>query len=348
MRLLRLFLVVAVLGSLASAQEPDTNFTINLDARDVSVNVSVNDAQGRPVTNLIKSDFQIYEDGVLQQIQTFSSVNEKYNILILVDCSNSTQADWPLMTSAIDRFQAGLRRDDRKDDRISVAQFGGHVQTLLDWRTVTGNSLGVQIRSTSQSCNGTDFYGALQESIGRFRDFPNERHGVVVLTDGVQTTPAVPFQNMNVGGQRVSRVSNLADDKEFQRVVKDVRKSGVVFYFVAVNSDLNPDPGFGSANRSRNNGYNPSGIYNMQQFRARMQLIADQSNGRMVFPKRPADVVPLYESIARELGTSYGLSYSPKSAPSANDTRPRKIEVRMRTPGYTVKQNRDTYVPASQ
>lgn len=354
MRLLRLFLAVTILATLvsaasgAAAQEPDTNFTINLDARDVSVSVSVTDLQGRPVTKLTKDDFLVFEDGVQQQIQTFESVDAPYNVMVLVDCSTSTEADWPLMGDAIDRFASKLR----PVDKIAVAQFGGKTEVLLDWQTKKGNSLGVKIQPTRPSCAGTDFYGAVEDAAARLKNVTG-RHGVVVLTDGVQTTPPVPFQNLMVGAQRVQRVSNSADDKDFQRALKTVAKSDVVFYFVAVNTDLNPDQAGGAYQNARNrygpNGiYDPRHIYDMQQWRLRMQLLAEKTGGRMAFPKRPADVVSLYEEIAVELGTSYGLSYSPKKVPGPNDTRPRKIEVRMKSGSMIAKANRDSYTPLAK
>jgi Ca-activated chloride channel homolog len=341
MRFLRLFLAITIGAVWASAQ--DSDFRLSIDAGNVSVNVSVVDSAGRPVTKLTRGDFSIFEDGVPQEIQTFESVETPYNILILVDCSGSTEADWPLMRSAVDRFASKLR----VQDKISVAQFGNRLEVLLDWLPWKGESLQVNVQSNSRTCGGTDFYGAVESSIGRFRGISG-RKGVVVLTDGMQT-PA-PMRNMVVQGHSIPRIVDAADDKDFQKTLRAVTKTDVVFYFVAVNTDLNPDEVSypGQRSRSGNGIYSPDLIYNMQQARSRMKLLADAGGGRVVFPKNPADVAPLYEEIAREFGTAYGLWYSPVKPVDSDSAKLRTIEVRVRVPGVTVKLNRDTYMPLSK
>jgi hypothetical protein len=52
-------------------------------------------------------------------------------------------------------------------------------------------------------------------------------------------------------------------------------------------------------------------------------------------------VIPLYEQIGRELGTSYGLGYSPVN--KARDGKVRKIEVRVRDRNLQVRQSRESY-----
>jgi Ca-activated chloride channel homolog len=341
MRLLKLFLAVCISSSWASAQAPgQEQFVINMDARNVSVNVSVVDSAGRPVTRLTRNDFSIFEDGVLQEIQKFESVDIQYNILMIADCSGSTEANWPFMKNAVDRFAAKLR----PQDKISVAQFGTRIETLMDWQAWTGSSLRVNMQPDSRTCQGTDVYSAVEDSLGRFRGI-NGRKGIVMLTDGMHN--GFPKRDMVVQGRRIQRVDNADSDKEFQKVLKAISRSDVVFYFVAINTDLNPDEigRLGMQSRAGTGVYNPDLIYNMQQARSRMEQIADVTGGRVSFPKKPADVVGLYEEIAREFGTNYGLWYSPSNSNDSDNARERTIEVRVKTPGLTVKQNRDRYSP---
>jgi len=337
MRLLKLILAISISSTWATAQEP---FVFNVDARNVSVNVTVVDSAGRPVTKLTRNDFSIYEDGVLQDIQKFESVEIPYNILMLADCSGSTEPDWPFMKNAVDRFAAKLR----SQDKISVAQFGTRIETLMDWQAWTGSSLRVNLQPDSKTCQGTDIYGAVDTSITKFRGI-NGRKGIVMLTDGMHNS--FPRKNMVVQGRSIQRIDNADADKDFQKVLKAVSKSDVVFYFLAINTDLNPDeigrPG--QQVRIGSGTYNPEMIYNMQQARSRMEQIAEVTGGRVAFPKKPADVAPLYEDIAREFGTNYGLWYSPMNTADSDGSKPRRIEVRIKTAGLTVKQNRDSYTP---
>ena len=157
MRLLKLFLAIIISSTWASAQE---QFVLNMDVRNVSVNVTVVDSSGRPVTKLTRNDFSIFEDGVMQEIQKFESVDIQYNILMLADCSGSTEANWPFMKNAVDRFAAKLR----PQDKISVAQFGTRIETLLDWQAWTGASLRVNLQPDSRTCQGTPRRGRRKRS----------------------------------------------------------------------------------------------------------------------------------------------------------------------------------------
>jgi hypothetical protein len=102
----------------------------------------------------------------------------------------------------------------------------------------------------------------------------------------------------------------------------------VPFYFVAVNTDLNPT-------RPEYGGW-PSGA------RLRMEQIAAASGGRVALPRTPDEVAALYEAMARDIATAYSLGYD--MPPDGNAT-VRRVEVRVHDPSLRVRQSRDTYQP---
>src|SRR5262245_56613207 len=120
MRTPRLLLIGAIaLGALAArAQDP---FTVRVDVSLVTLEAVVTDSAGHPVTTLAREDFEIYEDGVRRDIQSFASVESPYSVLMLFDCSGSTQPNWPFLVESMNRFTSKLR----PQDSIAVAQFGG-------------------------------------------------------------------------------------------------------------------------------------------------------------------------------------------------------------------------------
>ena len=77
---MRIFALVATTVALLSAQNAGPTFTVDVPL--VSLDVTVTDDLGKPITTLGKDDFVIYEDGVLQEIQNFSSVVVPYNALL--------------------------------------------------------------------------------------------------------------------------------------------------------------------------------------------------------------------------------------------------------------------------
>ena len=103
------------------------------------------------------------------------------------------------------------------------------------------------------------------------------------------------------------RVIPPKDDREFQRVATRVRQAGAPFYFIAVDTDLNPGPSYAGP------------VPDLQQIRARLEQLADESGGQIVFPKNTQDVGPLFLQFARELGTSTAWP-TPTHAREANIT----------------------------
>jgi Ca-activated chloride channel family protein len=323
MRVAALLFIIVIGVAASSAQEP---FVFKVDVDLVTVDVGVTDPNGRPVTNLTRDDFEVYEDGRRQEIRSFASVDTPYNVLVLFDCSGSTRPSWPFLVEAMNRFARQLR----PQDGVAVAQFGSSFRSLLGWTAVSTRNLNVGIRVDDPGCGGTNLYGALDRTLTELR-LQGGRRGVIVLTDGQHDR--IPLQRVNRLSVMNSRYVDPADDSDFQKLLRAIRQGGAAVYFVAVDTDLNPGP----PDPAR--GYDPSEIYNMQQARVRMELLAHASGGRVSFPHSPGDVAALFEQIGADLGTAYGLGYTP--ANPSKDGKPRRIEVRVRDKGLSVRQSRN-------
>src|SRR5262245_54014687 len=89
-------LVLAVVTTTALIGQ-ETLYTLKVDVPLVSVDVTVTDAFGKTMNDLAATDFQVFENGILQQVRYFSPVSSPYNILLLFDRSGSTQHKWPFM-----------------------------------------------------------------------------------------------------------------------------------------------------------------------------------------------------------------------------------------------------------
>jgi VWFA-related protein len=305
----------AVLSQQAPVRAPDS---ISLDVRLVSVDVTVVDSQGRSVSDRTRDDFEILEDGTPQDIRNFVPVDSPYNVLFLLDCSESTRDQLKLLVNTMQQFVGQLRTT----DRIAVAAFGSRVHTLLDWSPDKKRKINFV---DDPICRSTDFYSALDWSVRKLREVSGRR-GVVVFSDGFQTE--VARKEVTVNGARVMRVIPPKEDHDFQRVATRVRQAGAPFYFIAVDTDLNPGPSYAGP------------VPDLQQIRGRLEQLADESGGQIVFPKNTQDVVPLFLQIARELGTSYSLAYSP---PHARDGKFHSVEVHVRGGNYQVHQSRKGY-----
>jgi VWFA-related protein len=334
MKILRLALAALICGVLSSAHH--SRFALKIDAAVLSLDVEVTDPGGKPVTTLTKADFQLSQDGAPQEISYFAPTDAPYRILAMFDCTGSLSGQWEFLSDAVAGFVRGLR----SQDSIRLVAFGLQPVTLRNWTLRNGLRLDFQMPRPGPGsiCNGADFYGAIASAASTMRDVSTSRKSVVVFTDGVYDR--IPRKTVRLGGLDLSRFVDAEDDQDFQSVLGAVRASGARFYFVAMNTDLNP----GAVNENLHPvaDYSPLPIYNMQQVRSRMELLAAESGGRIVFPHKAADYAPLYERIAREFGATYTLGYTP----SAGDGRAyHRIEVRVNDPQLKTRQSRSGYGP---
>jgi VWFA-related protein len=308
--------------------------TFRVDVPLVSLDVLVADTAGRPLTNLAQDDFEIFEDNAPREIKSFSSVETPYNILALFDCTGSTREAWPFLFQSLNRFLGSLR----PQDRVAVLAFGAGTTTMLDWTSRTARPLSFQLKTPSPLCDQTDFYGAVSAAARRMENIDGQRKGVIVFTDGVHG--GIPSRPMRVGDTMLPRFVDSSEDRAFLIARDAVEHSGAVFYFIAVNTDLNPS-NVDAGDLFPGTQYTPLAVFNLQQVRSRMEQIAQVSGGRIVFSQRNSDTGSLFENITRDLGTSYSMSFTPTSE---IDGRFHQIKVRVRGGGMQVRQSRDGYV----
>lgn len=306
----------------------DQPFRISVEVPDVTVDVIVRDQSGHVLTNLEKTDFEIYEDGHRQDILYFTTAETQRSILLLFDVSGSTDPERPFMVQAVNAFLANLR----PNDRLSLAAFGGDVRVLVDWRERKGKTQEIQMPATQFSSN---VYRSLEDAAARFKN-EKGRKGMIVMTDGRDT-------NMYNDVIRNKAVRDIDKDSNFRKVVQNLQKLGVPLYFIGMNTDRNPLTltNFEVAGIQDALGPRVAQEY-LAAVRQRMERLAEVTNGRILYPNTLSDVAPLYDVISRELGVSYSIGYSPIN--HLKDGSTHRIEVRVHKEGANVTQSRESYV----
>lgn len=304
-------------GWLLSQNAPD-NILLDVGAIEPVV-FTVTDEMGKAVTDLFQYDFEVLDNGEPRRIEHFSRVKTPYSVVVLLDCSDSTRPRANLLVSTTARYGDHLR----PEDKYVFAAFGTEVKTFLDWND---EKKPFSIPD-SPICHGTNFYDALDWAARKLRGMPG-RHGVVVFTDGRDSD--VARKEVTVNGLKVRRIVPPEEDREFQKVLKAARASGAQFYFVAVDTDLNPGPEYGGP------------VEDLQQIRTRMELIAHNTGGGIITPDMPGEATDFFRQIRQDLGLAYSLDFAPTKS---KDGTPRKIEIRVRGEDhYHVHQSRDSYI----
>jgi len=327
----RLLAAAFVTVSLVSAQEPE--FTLKVNVPLVTVDVTVQDAAGNLITDLPREDFEVYEDGIRQDIRYFLPVSAPESILLLFDRSGSTQDKWPLMQRAVAEFVTRLR----SQDQIAIATFDYDFQVQQQWtRDRQKALLTLPKLLEGERIGGTNFYGSVEHALRReFRKISGRR-ALIVLTDGRETAFYKDIVDHN-------RLLGPKEERGFQGILKAARTSHIPIYFVAFNTDRNLQPNTvgGDEYRSLKLIFRNSDVADqyLAGVRLRMEQLADVSGGQILYPERLQDIVSLYQKIGQELGTSYSLGYSPANA----DGLFHRIEVRLADSSLRIIQSRNGY-----
>ena len=190
-------LFVAAGMAVAAQQDDQTtplpSFRAGVDV--VSLNVTVTDADSRFVTDLDLENFQIFEDGILQEITFFNRSRLPIALSLLMDTSASMDKRMRTAQEAAIGFSSSLG----PDDLAEIIDFDSRVEILQTF-TNDLDQLGDAIRRTSAG-GSTSLYNALYVALKGLRKAPLRasdvrRQAIVVLSDGEDTSSLITFDEV--------------------------------------------------------------------------------------------------------------------------------------------------------
>jgi Ca-activated chloride channel family protein len=181
--------LLAVAGAAASAQRIRSGIDL------VSLNVTVVDGT-KYVTDLEEAQFEVFEDGVKQDLTFFSRVQQPIALAVLLDTSNSMDERLPTAQEAAVGFAKRLR----PVDAMEVVAFNSQVDVV---QTMTNDIGALEKAIRGTSVNGsTSLYNAIYVSLkGLKRDKAKSaedirRQALVVLSDGDDTSSMMPYEEV--------------------------------------------------------------------------------------------------------------------------------------------------------
>ena len=158
------------------AQDQDDE-VVRVNTELVVLNATVFDKNGKFVSGLKRTDFQIFEDGTAQKVVSFSAEETPFAAAILLDTSGSMETRLTLGRSAAIRFLDGLR----EEDVAAVYNFDSKVEQMQDFspgRDLPARAFGLRAKMMT----------ALNDAVLRAADDlakrAEKRHAIVVLSDG--------------------------------------------------------------------------------------------------------------------------------------------------------------------
>jgi Ca-activated chloride channel homolog len=286
----------------ASPQQP---FRAGVDL--VSLNVTVTDGTARYVTDLTAGDFNVFEDGVKQDVTFFNRTNLPIALALLVDTSASME---PKLATA-QEAAIGFAKKLRPQDLAEVVDFDSRVIVL---QTFTSNvqELEQAIRKTSAG-GSTSLYNAVYIALKDLKKVVAKnvdeirREAIIVLSDGEDTSSLLPFEE----------VLDLA------------KRSETAIYSIGLRAGENAGTstkGFKEAE------------FVLRQF-------SQETGGRSFFPNQASDLNNVYGQIADELSSQYTVGYTSKNA--KRDGSWRRVVVRVSRPNVTARTKQGYFAPTT-
>jgi Ca-activated chloride channel family protein len=243
----------------------------------VALNVTVSDGK-RLVPGLKPSDFSVYEDGVLQQVQFFEAREVPIDLILLIDTSASMADKMDVVREAAVGFLATLRERDRGavvtfGDRVNIAQALTEERASLE-RAVRGAQ-----PNGSTALNNALYVALKQFARGAQQEGTVRRQAIAVLSDGEDTSSVIGFED----------------------VLAMARKSGINIYTICLQNQY-------AAARAE------SGRRYFSESDFAMKSLAQETGAQSYFPHSVADLRGIYAGISDELVNQYSIGYAPTNA----------------------------------
>ena len=286
----------------AASQRPTFSTGVDL----VSVTAVVRDQRGRPVRNLGRDDFEVYERGRQRRIVDFKATDQgPISLAILFDVSGSMRmaAQMDAGRRAVEhilswvepgRDELGLFSFDRElRQDVPFTSDPARVRAALGQLTAIGQ---------------TSLYDAIAETAKSLGDRPSPRRAVVVITDGIDTSSSM----------KPAEVSSLASSID------------VPVYVIAVLSPLD-HPGM------------PLSVVNAADSPVATHLsnLAYWTGGELAMVSAPAHASQAARELITQLRHQYLLAFEASKEPGWYEldvrTRRRELTVRARS-GYLASQ----------
>lgn len=280
-------------------QKDDEIETIRVDTELVNLNISVfsRDA-GRPLGELERQDFAVFENGSPEEISFFASAAAPFDLVLLLDLSGSTADKLDLVRKSAIRFVDAAR----PMDRIGIVTFTDR-PFVVSGLTMDRKQLTERIKKIEKPRGGTNFWDALGFVLKNFYGTKDatRRQAVIVMSDGVDNAlPDVPGP-----GSVMS----------YEELLETVRMSDAIVIPIYLDTEREMI----KQHRAMPASY--------QLARQQLYEIARDSGSLLYNARKLEDLKGVYEQVIRDLGTVYSIGYHP--ANKKRDGTWRNVSVRL-------------------
>src|SRR6266436_3777606 len=334
---------------------------IRVFTEEVRLPVSATDTYGHYDPALEIADVLVLEDGQPQQIRSIQHLPA--NVLLLLDTGNALGLkDTNLTREVAMRIIATLQ----PGNRVAIMQFATKPELLQSW-TTDRTAIAKVLKTKLNSGKTSRLASAIAAAADQFRETPAGTRHIILITDGVdasggQVTMASALKQLNSIQASVHIISYTVMARQTLQTQNKVVRGGD-----GVQRDANPGsnpvangdptlppgttrtPGFklGSidtdvAMRRKRKEYERA----TRESEKQLVAIAEESGGRILLPDSAESLMSQAESISRDIGSQYVVTYRPtRPLALAKPGEYRRVEVASRRVGLHLRSRQGYVVP---
>lgn len=260
-------------------EEIDEGSILRVNTELVTLNVRVIDRNNRPINNVRENDFHVYEDGVVQPIESFTREEVPISYGLAIDTSQSLRSQ---IQAVIDAGKTIVNSNKPGDETFLVRFISSdQIETLQDF-TANKEALNDGLDDLYVAGGQTAIIDAVYlsaEHVAEYKkgdDGDRRRRALIVITDGED------------------RSSFYSQEKLFSRL----REEDVQIYVIGFVNELDKEGGL-IAKSPR------------EKAVKLINKLASETGGRAFFPESISQLPQIAEEIVRDMRTQYVLSYNP-------------------------------------
>jgi len=257
--------------------------------------VRVIDRNNRPINNVTKNEFRVFEDGVVQPIESFTREEVPISYGLAVDTSGSLRSQLPTVIEA----GKSIINSNKPGDETFLVRFisSDKIETVQDF-TANKELLSDGLDSFYVEGGQTAIIDAVYlsaEHVSEYKkgnDGDRRRRALIVITDGED------------------RNSFYKQEQLFARL----REEDVQIFVIGFVNELDKEAGF-IRKSPRDKAVNL------------INKLAEETGGRAFFPESVAELPQIANEIIRDLRTQYVISYNPTNKTPDGTYRAIKVTV---------------------
>jgi Ca-activated chloride channel family protein len=197
---LSIMLALSAASTLSQAQQTvppvatTPNFTINVSVEEVVLHATVKNRKGAPVSGLAITDFQVFENGVMQSIKHFSHEDVPVTVGLVIDNSGSMRPKRAEVIAATLAFVSSSN----PSDQMFLVNFNEHVSFGLPAKTpFTDNPDQLKSAMGTVISNGkTALYDAVAIALEHLNKGTLDKKVLIVVSDGADNASSRSRQQM--------------------------------------------------------------------------------------------------------------------------------------------------------